>query len=183
MAIREVFIGFFGYATPIKIVSWRKSPGDKVTRGEIVAVVESDKADMDIETFFEGYIAAILVPAGEFAPSGSVSVIALIAETEAEIEIAKQQANDKYPATDLPAVTPATTPTPTPVAAVAATPASTILRSERPLVSPYARKLAQQYGITVKSLHGTGPNRRITAEDVSNAAGKSVAVSTPSVTM
>ncbi|AFY96528.1 biotin/lipoyl-containing protein [Chamaesiphon minutus] len=181
MAIREVFIGVLDYEAPIKIVSWLKSPGDKVARGEIVAVVESDKADIEIETFSEGYIAAILVPAGEFAPSGSV--IALIAETEAEIEIAKQQANDKYPATALPAVTPATTPTPPPVAAVAATPAFTILRSERPLVSPYARKLAQQYGITVKSLHGTGPNRRITAEDVSNAAGKSVAVSTPSVTM
>jgi pyruvate dehydrogenase E2 component (dihydrolipoamide acetyltransferase) len=90
MAIHEVFIPILDKSTPTKIVSWLKSPGDKVVRGEIIAVVEFDKVDMDIETFQEGYLVTILIPAGESAPCGSP--IALLAETEAEIEIAKQQA-------------------------------------------------------------------------------------------
>jgi pyruvate dehydrogenase E2 component (dihydrolipoamide acetyltransferase) len=181
MAIREVFMpALSSTMTEGKIVSWQKSPGDKVGKGEIVVVVESDKADMDVETFYEGYIATIVVPAGESAAVGSA--IALIAETEAEIETARQQASGKSPAAATPTVTPAATPTPTPVAAVAAAPA--VLRSdsaqptlrERPVVSPRARKLAKEYGVTVESLHGTGPNGRITAEDVSTAAGKAPAV-------
>ena len=46
-----------------KIVEWTKSPGDKVAKGETVVVVVSDKADMDVESFNEGYLAAILVEA------------------------------------------------------------------------------------------------------------------------
>jgi pyruvate dehydrogenase E2 component (dihydrolipoamide acetyltransferase) len=174
MAIREVFMpALSSTMTEGKIVSWQKSPGDKVGKGEIVVVVESDKADMDVETFYEGYIATIVVPAGESAAVGSA--IALIAETEAEIEIAKQQAGGKSPAAATPTVTPAATPTPTPVSAAAA-PAPAVLRSDRPVVSPRARKLAKEYGVTIESLHGTGPNGRITADDVSTAAGKAPAV-------
>jgi pyruvate dehydrogenase E2 component (dihydrolipoamide acetyltransferase) len=174
MAIREVFMpALSSTMTEGKIVSWQKSPGDKVEKGEIVVVVESDKADMDVETFYEGYIATIIVPAGESAPVGSA--IALVAETQAEIETAKQQANGKSSATATPTVTPATTPTPTPVAAATAA-APAVLRSDRPVVSPRARKLAKEYGVTVESLHGTGPNGRITADDVSTAAGKAPAV-------
>ncbi len=180
MAIHEVFMpALSSTMTEGKIVSWQKSPGDKVAKGEIVVVVESDKADMDVETFYEGFIATIIVPAGESAPVGSA--IALVAETEAEIETAKQQANGKSPAAAAPTVVPATTPTPTPVAPVAVAPAATVLRSERPVVSPRARKLAKEYNVAVESLHGTGPNGRITAEDVGNAAGKPIAIAAPPV--
>lgn len=72
-----------------KIVSWEKQPGDKVEKGETVVVVESDKADMDVESFYSGYLATILVPAGSQAPVGDA--IAYIAETEAEIEEAKKK--------------------------------------------------------------------------------------------
>jgi pyruvate dehydrogenase E2 component (dihydrolipoamide acetyltransferase) len=178
MAIREVFMpALSSTMTEGKIVSWQKSPGDKVEKGEIVVVVESDKADMDVETFYSGYIAAIVVPAGESATVGSA--IALVAETEAEIETAKQQVNGK----SQPAATATTAPVPTPVAAVATAPVAAtpaVLRSERPVVSPRARKLAKEYGVNVETLHGTGPNGRITAEDVSTAAGKApVVAATP----
>jgi pyruvate dehydrogenase E2 component (dihydrolipoamide acetyltransferase) len=176
MAIREVFMpALSSTMTEGKIVSWQKSPGDKVEKGEIVVVVESDKADMDVETFYGGFIATIIVPAGASAPVGSA--IALVAETEAEIETAKQQAQGKsQPATPAPAATPVAAE-PTPVAAVSAT-----LRSDRPVVSPRARKLAKEYGVKVETLNGTGPNGRITAEDVSTAAGKSpAAVAAPVV--
>ena len=90
--IHEVFMpALSSTMTEGKIVSWVKSPGDKVEKGETVVVVESDKADMDVESFYEGYIATILVSSGEAAPVGAA--IALVAETEAEIETAKQQAN------------------------------------------------------------------------------------------
>jgi pyruvate dehydrogenase E2 component (dihydrolipoamide acetyltransferase) len=171
MAIREVFMpALSSTMTEGKIVSWQKSPGDKVEKGEIVVVVESDKADMDVETFYSGFIATIIVPAGESAPVGSA--IALVAETEAEIETAKQQAQGK----SQPAATPvaASVAVATATAPPAAAPPAT-LRSDRPVVSPRARKLAKEYGVSVETLNGTGPNGRITAEDVSTAAGKAPA--------
>jgi pyruvate dehydrogenase E2 component (dihydrolipoamide acetyltransferase) len=131
---------------------------------------------MDVETFYGGYIATILVPAGESVPVGAA--IALVADTEAEIEIAKQQAQGKSSATTATAPTttsaPAATATATTIAppATTATPAAAPLRSERPVVSPRARKLAKEYNVAVETLNGTGPNGRITAEDVSAAAGK-----------
>jgi pyruvate dehydrogenase E2 component (dihydrolipoamide acetyltransferase) len=179
MAIREVFMpALSSTMTEGKIVSWQKSPGEKVEKGEIVVVVESDKADMDVETFYAGFLATIIVQAGESAAVGSA--IAYVAETEAEIEVAKQQALGK----SQPAAT--TTAAPATTAAVA-TPATTVaqaataLRSDRPVVSPRARKLAKEYGVTVEALHGTGPNGRITAEDVSAAAGKAPVATIQSV--
>jgi pyruvate dehydrogenase E2 component (dihydrolipoamide acetyltransferase) len=170
MAIREVFMpALSSTMTEGKIVSWQKSPGDKVEKGEIVVVVESDKADMDVETFYGGFIATIIVQAGESATVGSA--IALVAETEAEIEIAKQQAQGKsQPVTATTTAAPAATTINTP-AATSAQPVIA-LRSDRAVVSPRARKLAKEYGIAVDALNGTGPNGRITAEDVSAAAGK-----------
>lgn len=170
MAIREVFMpALSSTMTEGKIVSWQKSPGEKVEKGEIVVVVESDKADMDVETFYAGFLATIVVQAGESAAVGSA--IAYVAETEAEIVLAQQQALGKsQPA----ATASAPAPTATAVAAPTTTVAqpATALRSDRPVVSPRARKLAKEYGVTVEALHGTGPNGRITAEDVSAAAGK-----------
>ncbi|ONK68699.1 uncharacterized protein A4U43_C05F14960 [Asparagus officinalis] len=63
-----------------KIVSWIKSEGDKLSKGESIIVVESDKADMDVETFYDGYLASIMVEEGGVAPVGSA--IALLVETE-----------------------------------------------------------------------------------------------------
>ena len=58
-----------------KIVEWLKNPGDKVERGESVLVVESDKADMDVESFQDGYLAAVLMPAGSTAPVGETCLL------------------------------------------------------------------------------------------------------------
>lgn len=73
-----------------KIVSWLKQPGDKVKKGESIVVVESDKADMDVESFSEGILGAIVIPEGGVANVGAA--IAFIAETEADMEAAKQKA-------------------------------------------------------------------------------------------
>jgi len=67
-----------------KIVSWLKSEGDKISKGEAIVVVESDKADMDVESFNEGYLGKIVVEEGGVATVGAA--IAFIADTEAEIQ-------------------------------------------------------------------------------------------------
>jgi len=67
-----------------KVVSWLKSEGDSIEAGEAIMVVESDKADMDVEAFEDGFLAKIIVGEGEMAPVGEA--VALIAESEADID-------------------------------------------------------------------------------------------------
>ncbi|MEH1937834.1 MAG: dihydrolipoamide acetyltransferase family protein [Nostoc sp.] len=166
MSIHEVFMpALSSTMTEGKIVSWVKSPGDKVEKGETVVVVESDKADMDVETFYEGFLAHIIVEAGETAPVGSA--IAFIAETEAEIEQAKSLANSGGAAAT-------TTSSPEAIPAGTASPATPALASQngsnhkegRLVASPRARKLAKELKVDLTTLQGSGPHGRIVAEDV-----------------
>lgn len=163
-----------------KIVEWTKSPGDKVEKGETVLVVESDKADMDVESFNEGYLAAIIVEAGQEAPVGSA--IALIAETEAEIAEAKKQAVSQGGGSSAPkAASPVAVTAPVAVStATTATAPSNGNSSGRTVASPRAKKLAKQLGVDLKNLKGSGPYGRITAGDVEQASGKPV--TTPAAT-
>ncbi|URR35383.1 2-oxo acid dehydrogenase subunit E2 [Thermosynechococcus sp. HN-54] len=180
--IRELFMpALSSTMTEGKIVSWLKSPGDKVAKGETVLIVESDKADMDVESFYDGYLAVITVAAGEVAPVGST--IGLVAETEAEIAEAQAKAKS------LGSGTSAVAPTTTTAAAttngsgttpVAAPPSTAAVPSGRVIASPRARKLAKEHKIDLKTLKGTGPNGRITAADVEALIG-APATPTPSV--
>ena len=178
MSINEVFMpALSSTMTEGKIVSWVKSPGDKVEKGETVVVVESDKADMDVETFYEGYLAHIIVPAGETAPVGAA--IAYVVETEAEIPLAKSLAN---------AGGAAATHTPVPVTtAPVAAPVDPSQNGSnhqpgRVVVSPRARKLAKELKVDLSTLAGSGPYGRIVAEDVEVAVGKVQPVTTPVIT-
>ncbi len=158
-----------------KIVSWVKSPGDKVAKGETVVVVESDKADMDVESFYDGYLATILVPAGQEAPVGEA--IALVAETQEEIAQAQQKAPSSPQKSPEPVppqkqeVTTSTAPATTATATVTAPPA-TNGKSNRIVASPRAKKLAKQLGIALNTVEGSGPYGRIVADDIEKAAGK-----------
>ena len=179
--IYEVFMpALSSTMTEGKIVSWVKEPGDKVEKGETVVVVESDKADMDVESFYEGYLGVIVVPAGESAPVGAA--IALIAETEAELATAQQQAAGQTPPVETPGAI-ADTQQDT-LAAVAAPVASVqngnaagsaTTPNGRVVVSPRARKLAKELKVDLNTLSGSGPHGRIIAEDVEAAAGKPAA--------
>ena len=169
-----------------KIVSWLKQPGDEVKKGEAVLVVESDKADMDVECFHSGTLAAVLLPAGSTAPVGET--LALVAETAAEVEEAKARGNTA--ASQPPAET--TTP-PSPSEAPSAgeapvTPAAASAPAEAPtpvpatggriIASPRAKALAKRFGVTLESLRGSGPHGRIVANDVEQAAGQPLSTST-----
>jgi pyruvate dehydrogenase E2 component (dihydrolipoamide acetyltransferase) len=171
MSIHEVFMpALSSTMTEGKIVSWVKSPGDKVEKGETVVVVESDKADMDVETFYEGFLAHIIVEAGETAPVGSA--IAFIAETEAEIEQAKSLANSGGVA-----ATTTSAPEPIPATASVVTPAlasqnGSNHKEGRLVASPRARKLAKELKVDLTTLQGSGPYGRIVAEDVEALSNK-----------
>ncbi|MHC5858306.1 dihydrolipoamide acetyltransferase family protein [Nostoc sp.] len=171
MSIHEVFMpALSSTMTEGKIVSWVKSPGDKVEKGETVVVVESDKADMDVETFYEGFLAHIIVEAGETAPVGSA--IAFIAETEAEIEQAKSLANSGGAA-----ATTTSSPEPVPATASVATPTlasqnGSNHKEGRLVASPRARKLAKELKVDLTTLQGSGPHGRIVAEDVEALSNK-----------
>ena len=67
-----------------RVVSWLKNEGDEIEAGEAIMVVESDKADMDVEAFEDGFLAKILVGEGEMAPVGEA--VALVAASEDEID-------------------------------------------------------------------------------------------------
>ncbi|XP_076900240.1 dihydrolipoyllysine-residue acetyltransferase component 5 of pyruvate dehydrogenase complex, chloroplastic-like [Bidens hawaiensis] len=180
--IREIFMpALSSTMTEGKIVSWIKSEGDKLNKGESVVVVESDKADMDVETFYDGYLAAIMVEEGGVAAVGSA--IALLAESEDEIALAVSKAKDSSssassPSPPQPNPVESKTPEqpvpqvpPTPVAArpVASThPASD--GGKRVVASPYAKKLAKELNVDLSVVVGSGPMGRVVAKDVEAAA-------------
>ena len=189
MATHDIFMpALSSTMTEGKIVEWLKQPGEKVARGESVLVVESDKADMDVESFQDGFLAAVLMPAGSTAPVGET--IGLIVETEAEIADAKANA-PAAPAAPTAAAAPAATPPTPPVAAaapvapapvaaapVAAAPvaAAPVVSNGRVVASPRAKKLASQMGVDLATVRGSGPHGRIQAEDVEQASGQPISV-------
>lgn len=182
MSIYEVFMpALSSTMTEGKIVSWAKSPGDKVEKGETVVVVESDKADMDVESFYEGYLAHIVVQAGSKAPVGEA--IAFIVETEAEIATAQAQA--KSSAQPVASSVAATNGASSATATAQTTTANSIgsnHRSGRVVASPRAKKLAKELKVELdKITTGSGPFGRIVASDIEALAGK-VPTATPVVT-
>lgn len=124
-----------------KIVEWLVKPGDYVRRGDLVAVVDTDKTVMDVESFQEGVVAELLVDLGETVPVGTP--LARITQTPAEVG--------------------AEAPPPRAVAAKAATP------MEAPQFAPPVRHLAHRLGVDTARIHGTGKGGAITRADVEHA--------------
>ncbi len=178
-----------------KIVEWLKKPGDKVARGESVLVVESDKADMDVESFQEGFLAAVLMPSGSTVPVGET--IGLIVETEDEI--ASVQANNPIKNNtslskqeDSPKGNSSTSEdivskplAETERSSIAQVKSSQPKKVDSPLprvidgrivATPRAKKLASQYGVDLSTVFGSGPHGRIQAEDVQVAQGQPISV-------
>ncbi len=182
-----------------KIVEWLKNPGDKVERGESVLVVESDKADMDVESFQDGYLAAVLMPAGSTAPVGET--IGLIVENHDEIASIQEQNKVKQieVSSDAQLELPNKKSTikeeklkePPQISEqeveikrekVITTSneiqfnASTSNNSSRVIASPRAKKLASTMGVELAKVHGSGPHGRIQADDVLKANGQPVSI-------
>jgi pyruvate dehydrogenase E2 component (dihydrolipoamide acetyltransferase) len=173
--IREVTMpALSSTMTEGKVVSWKKLVGDAVNRGDTLLVVESDKADMDVESFEEGILANILVADGDNAPVGSV--IALIAESESEVAEAKARGNKpKLPAHAAVKPVAAEAP-PAPIKQAVQAPVQTqvvkvaLSNGGRIVASPNARRLAEELGVDLATVTGSGPEGRIVGEDVQKAA-------------
>ncbi len=145
------------------LVAWRKEPGDAVRRGDIIAEVESDKADVEVEIFMNGVLEKILVEPGEKVPVGTP--LATIRLDPGEVEPA--------PAPAAPAAMPAAGPPPMPRAHAGA-PAE-----GRAPISPAARQLAAELHVDLATVTGTGPDGRIQRRDVLAAAEAQRAVAAP----
>lgn len=141
------------------LTAWEKQPGDAVRRGDIIAVVETDKADVEVEVFVDGVIEKLLVAAGAEAPVGTP--LAIIRE-----------AGEPAGAVRLSAAPPPPPTVPRPFAAGRPAPAMAGREpgAARPAISPAARKLAQTLGVNLAAVCGTGPAGRIQERDIQQAA-------------
>jgi len=152
------------------VVKWHKREGDPVKKGEILFEIETDKAVLEIESFFEGTLLKIVVAEGQTVP---VSVpVAFIGQPGDAIPEVKPVARS-VPATD-PAIAPSATATPrnTPaasvqLAAVSPEPAPrSTLNAQRASISPRARRLIRECVISADPIPGTGPGGRVVEKDV-----------------
>ena len=167
-----------------KIIKWLKKEGDRVQAGDILAEVETDKADVEMEAFGGGVLRKILAQAGEKTPVGAL--IGVIAEPSDDISALLAGA----PA---PAAAPAAAPGPpaapvvAPIGAAPSPAVRTVTRPEpspavpagvtagRVKASPLAKKIAAQSGVDLRLLQGTGPGGRIIRRDVEQASTRGVA--------
>jgi pyruvate dehydrogenase E2 component (dihydrolipoamide acetyltransferase) len=153
------------------VAEWHKKVGDKVSSGELLAEIETDKATMEFESFYDGVLLHIGVEKGKSVP---VNVVLAIIGKEGE-DISALLANASAPAEEVkveekaveaPKANPApvqAAATPAPKAAPVTTPAPT---SGRVFASPLAKKVAEEKGIDINQVAGTGDNGRIVKRDV-----------------
>ncbi|MFZ1055284.1 MAG: pyruvate dehydrogenase complex dihydrolipoamide acetyltransferase [Opitutaceae bacterium] len=164
------------------LVKWLKKEGDTVQTGDMLAEVETDKATMELESFFDGTLLAVFVPAGSQVPLGGA--LCAIGKPGEKVEVPAAAVPPAAPAAPAPAPVPAQAPSPAPVAApaqevrpAAAAPAPS---GGRIKVSPLARKLAAEKGLDLARITGSGPGGRILRADVlSQKAGGPSAASAP----
>lgn len=147
------------------LVQWKKKEGDRITKGEIIAEVDTEKAAIDVESHTTGIIERLITKPGDKVPVGTV--MAIIREE------GRPTASVVSPQT-------VTTP-PTPPPPVHRTESGTVAPSQagRLRMSPAARKLAAERGIDASRLQGTGPEGAITLEDIERATTATADIATP----
>jgi pyruvate dehydrogenase E2 component (dihydrolipoamide acetyltransferase) len=144
---------------------WLKSEGERVEKGQAIAEIETEKATVEIEAAASGILARIIVQAGQTVPVGTV--IGIIAEAGEEVAAAPAP----------PAPTPsAPAPEAEKEAGKAAAPPEA-----RVLASPVARKMAEEAGIDLSRIKGTGPGGRVLERDVQAAIAAMPAPATPGI--
>jgi pyruvate dehydrogenase E2 component (dihydrolipoamide acetyltransferase) len=146
-----------------KLLAWRKKEGERVTKGEPLLEIETDKAVVEVEAPGDGVLAGVTADVGAVIPVGE-TIAWLVAPGE------------KPPAKAATAAPLARATSGTERAAVTPSQASAPVAAAAPQISPKARRLAKELGVDFARLKGTGPEGTITAEDVQAFAdGKSAA--------
>jgi pyruvate dehydrogenase E2 component (dihydrolipoamide acetyltransferase) len=149
------------------LAKWLVKVGDKVSSGDIMAEIETDKATMEFEAVDEGTIVAIAVAEGsEGVKVGTV--IATLAGEDESADAPAPKAAAPAPQVAAPAPAPAPTSVPAPASAAPPLPKDT---GDRVIASPLAKRMAGQLGVDLAGLGGSGPNGRIVKADVEAAAG------------
>lgn len=165
------------------LAKWHVKEGDEVASGDVIAEIETDKATMEVEAVEEGKVGKIVVGEGTEAVAVNAVIAILLEEGESAGDIDVGAAQAKAPAapggngtaaangSEAPAPSPAPAPAaaPTPAAAPAAAPAPASGSDGRVFVSPLARRMAQQAGIDLAQLKGSGPHGRIVKSDIEAA--------------
>jgi pyruvate dehydrogenase E2 component (dihydrolipoamide acetyltransferase) len=171
------------------LARWLKKEGDAVKAGDVIAEIETDKATMEVEAVEEGKLGKILVAEGAQGVKVNDVIAVLLEEGESAGDIkapaaapvpkaaaapapAKAEAPKAAPAT---APAPAAAPAPAPKAAAPASGA-------RQFASPLARRLAQQHGLDLSRVVGSGPHGRIVKSDIEKAAAGGGAKAAPAAT-
>jgi pyruvate dehydrogenase E2 component (dihydrolipoamide acetyltransferase) len=166
-----------------KVIKWLKKEGDPVKGGDVIAEIETDKANVEIEAFGGGVLRKIVVGEGAQVPVGDmIGVIAdpaddigSVATAPSPRPAAPAPAPSAVPATAKPDPLPAmesykSAPATNAVVPMSAAPIQTPGRDGRVKASPLARKVAAQSGVDLRLLQGTGPGGRIVRRDVETAA-------------
>jgi pyruvate dehydrogenase E2 component (dihydrolipoamide acetyltransferase) len=158
-----------------QIARWLKKEGDKVSMGEPLAEIDTDKATMEMQALSEGVLRKILVNEGESAPLGQLIAIVGAPDEDISSLLSEGGSPAAAPAKKPEAVPEASSPTPT--APPSAPPegnghqatAATKTESSRMIVSPLAARMAAEAGVDLKTLQGSGPGGRIIKRDIEAA--------------
>ncbi len=157
------------------LARWLKKEGEQVKAGDIIAEIETDKATMEVEAVDEGVLGKILVADGTEGVKVNDPIAVLIeageaVPTGAAAPAARPAPPAPAPAPAAPAPAPAAAPAPKPAPAPAPSPAPAMngqaASGERIFVSPLARRMAQQAGIELSAVKGSGPGGRIVKADI-----------------
>ena len=145
------------------VASWLKKVGDTVAEGDILAEIETDKATMEFESFHNGTLLYVGIQEGESAPVDSV--LAIIGAKDADVKAALASLDSKTAAV---AETPkaAAAPVETPKAEVTPVVAVKKVNNSRIIASPLAKKLAEEKGIDIAMVSGSGDGGRIIKRDI-----------------
>ena len=161
------------------LVKWHVKVGDRVEPGQVIAEIETDKATMEVEAVDEGVISALLVPEGAQGVKVNTPIAVLVGEGGAAIP--------PPPAGEVAAKRPEGGATPSPLSHPAArsdsSPASGGAKRERVFASPLARRIAQQSGLELNLISGSGPHGRIVKRDIEAALEKRPLAITRSLTI
>ncbi len=159
------------------LLDWYVKPGDTVKRGDIVALVDTSKAEIEVEIFEDGVIDELLVPVGVRVPVGTV--LATLHPIRAEVPPAVGA--PAAPSIAAPAPPPAPAPAPPAPAPAPAPAAAAAGANHRLRVSPLARRVAGQLGVDLSTITGSGPNGAITRADVEHCSKTGVPNAQPTV--
>lgn len=160
-----------------RILSWKKKEGDSVSAGEILAEVESDKANMEMEAYDAGYVRKLLVAEGEAAPVGAPIAIMTEEPDEDIAEVLSRISEGAKPAPAKPAPDAGQAGPVAPQAEAAAAPprsgaepsAGKIAVATRVVASPLAARMAAEFGLDLAAIRGSGPGGRVVKRDVEAA--------------